>query len=240
VTETWETRERVVVALTGGTESETVLRRAARIAKHANSADLLAVHVLRGDGLAGAPVGALPKLRRLAEDVGASFHTVVGGEDVPAALLEFARGANATQLVLGTSRRSRLARTFAEGVAARVLQQSGTIDVHMVTHDEAGRGLRLPALHTSLSVARRGLGWGLALALPVMATALGVGLRGWLGLSTDVVLYFLATVVVALVGGLGPAVVAAVVGGLLLNFFLTPRCTRSRSRSRRTPSRWRS
>jgi len=222
VTETWETRERVVVALTGGKESETVLRRAARIAKHANSADLLAVHVLRGDGLAGAPVGALPKLRRLAEDVGASFHTVVGGEDVPAALLEFARGANATQLVLGTSRRSRLARIFAEGVGARVVQQSGTIDVHTVTHDEAGRGLRLPALHTSLSVARRGLGWGLAVALPVVATALGVGLRGWLGLSTDVVLYFLATVVVALVGGLGPAVVAAVVGGLLLNFFLTP------------------
>ncbi len=53
VTDTWETRERVVVALTGGKESETVLRRAARIAKRSNSADLLAVHVLRGDGLAG-------------------------------------------------------------------------------------------------------------------------------------------------------------------------------------------
>ena len=35
-------------------------------------------------------------------------------------------------------------------------------------------------------------------------------------------LFFLATVVVALVGGLGPALLAAVAGGLLLNFFLTP------------------
>jgi two-component system, OmpR family, sensor histidine kinase KdpD len=222
VDETWETRERVVVALTGGKESETVLRRAARIAKRSNAADLLAVHVLRGDGLAGPPVGAIPRLRRIAEDVGASFHTVVGGEDVPAALLEFARGANATQLVLGTSRRSRLARIFVEGVSARVVQESGTIDVHMVTHDEAGRGLRLPALHTSLSLARRGLGWVLAVALPLAATGLGVGLRLLLGLSTDVVAYFLATVVVALVGGLGPALVAAVLGGILLNFFLTP------------------
>ena len=59
VTEVWETRERVVVALTGGPESETVLRRAARIAKRSGSAELFAVHVLRGDGLAGAPVGAL-------------------------------------------------------------------------------------------------------------------------------------------------------------------------------------
>jgi len=85
-----------VVAVTGGPESETVLRRAARIAKRAGAgrggADLLCVHVLRSDGLAGTPPGALARLRRLADDVGASFHTVVGGEDVPAALLDFARG----------------------------------------------------------------------------------------------------------------------------------------------------
>jgi len=222
VQEVWETRERVVVALTGDKESETVLRRAARIAKRSGAADLLAVHVLRGDGLIGAPAAAIPKLRRLAEDVGASFHTVVGGEDVPTALLDFARGANATQLVLGTSRRSRLARMFVEGVGSRVAAESGTIDVHMVTHAEAGRGLRLPALHGSLSQMRKVLGWVLAVALPVAATGLGVLLQEVIGLSTDVVLYFLATVVAALVGGLGPAFLAALLGGLLLNFFLTP------------------
>ncbi len=221
ITEVWETRERVVVALTGGTESETVLRRAARIAKRSGAADLLAVHLLRGDGLAGPPVGALARLRHLAEDVGASFHTVVGGEDVPAALLDFARGANATQLVLGTSRRSRMARMFVEGIGSQVVQDSGSIDVHMVTHDEAGRGMRLPALHSNLSSLRRLLGWVLGLALPLVATAVGVLLRNVIGLSTDVVLFFLATVVVALVGGLGPAVLAAVAGGLMLNFFLT-------------------
>ena len=111
----WETRERVVVALTGGPESETVLRRAARIAERSGSAELFAVHILRGDGLAGAPVGALAGLRRLADDVGASFHTVVG-DHVPTALLEFARGVDATQLVLGTSRRSRLARVLVESI----------------------------------------------------------------------------------------------------------------------------
>jgi two-component system sensor histidine kinase KdpD len=222
ISETWETRERVVVALTGDKESETVLRRAARIAKRAGAADLLAVHVLRGDGLAGPPLGAVPRLRTLAEDVGASFHTVVGGEDVPAALLDFARGANATQLVIGTSRRSRLARVFVEGIGARVVHDSGTIDVHTVTHNQAGRGLRLPALHSGLPATRRGLGWALAVAVRVAATATGIALRGAVGMSTDIVLYFLATVIVAMVGGLGPAVLAAVAGGLLLNFFLTP------------------
>jgi two-component system sensor histidine kinase KdpD len=219
--EVWETRERVVVGLTGGKESETVLRRAARIAKRSGAADLLAVHVLRGDGLAGPPPAAFLRLRRLADDVGASYHTVVG-DDVPSALLDFARGVNATQLVIGTSRRSRMARLFDEGIGARVIRGSGTIDVHMVTHPEAGRGVPLPALHSSLPHVRRVLGWVLALALPLAATGLGVLLRGLIGLSTDVVLFFLATVVVALVGGLGPALLAAAAGGLLLNFFLTP------------------
>ena len=221
VTDIWETRERVVVALTGGPESETVLRRAARIAERSGSAELFAVHVLRGDGLVGAPVGALAGLRRLAEDVGASFHTVVG-DDVPAALLDFARGVDATQLVLGTSRRSRVARSVVEGIGSRVVQDSGHIDVHMVTHAEAGIGLRLPRLSSAVPLRRQALGWGLAVVLPAVATVLGTLGRELIGLSTDIVLFFLATVVVALVGGLGPALLAAFGGALLLNFFLTP------------------
>ena len=42
---TWETRERVVVALTGGAEGDTLIRRAARIAARGAGGDLLAVHV---------------------------------------------------------------------------------------------------------------------------------------------------------------------------------------------------
>ncbi|GAA3065953.1 DUF4118 domain-containing protein [Pseudonocardia yunnanensis] len=221
VSDVWETRERVVVALTGGPESETVLRRAARIAKRSSSAELFAVHVLRGDGLVTAPVSALANLRRLAEDVGASFHTVVG-DDVPAALLDFARGVDATQLVLGTSRRSRVARLLVEGIGARVVQRSGPIDVHMVNHPEAGRGIQLPHRFSAVSFTRRATGWALGVVLPVGATAVGMLGQGVFGLSTDVVLFFLATVVVALVGGLGPALFAAGAGALLLNFFLTP------------------
>ncbi len=221
VTDIWETRERVVVALTGGPESETVLRRAARIAARSGSAELFVVHVLRGDGLAGAPVGALAGLRRLADGLGASFHTVVG-DDAPRALLDFARGVDATQLVLGTSRRSKLARLLVESIGARVVQDSGPIDVHMVTHAEAGRGIRLPRRLSAVSASRRVAGWALGLLLPAVAVALGVLGRDVLGLSTDVLLFVLATVVTALVGGLGPALLAAVASALLLNFFLTP------------------
>ncbi|WP_407074740.1 DUF4118 domain-containing protein [Saccharopolyspora sp. SCSIO 74807] len=216
ITATWEARERVVVAITGGPESETLIRRARRIAARAG-ADLQVVHVLRGDGLAGASPAGLAGARRVADDVGASFHSVVG-DDVPEALLEFARGADATQLVLGTSRRSRWARVLDEGIGSTVVQRSGSIDVHMVTHAHSGHGRARRAARNPLSFLRRAWGWALAFLLPALITALSA-LLGDFELSVDVVGYFLATVVVALVGGVAPALTAALFAGGLLNFF---------------------
>ncbi|WP_116203998.1 sensor histidine kinase [Amycolatopsis circi] len=220
ITDTWETRERVVVSITGGPESETLIRRASRIANRAG-AELQVVHILRGDGLAGLGPTAMARCRTLAEEVGATFHAVVG-DDVPTALLDFARGVNATQLVIGTSRRSRVARLFDEGIGATVIQQSGPIDVHMVTHSYAGGRLRARLGTSPLAPSRLVMGWVLSIVAPVVATGLGVLLRDAVEFSTDVILFVLATVVVALVGGLGPALVAATFGAGLLNFFFTP------------------
>ncbi|GLZ42984.1 sensor histidine kinase KdpD [Actinokineospora sp. NBRC 105648] len=219
ITDTWEARERVVVAITGGPESETLIRRGSRIAARAG-AELMVLTVLRGDGLAGIAPQETARYRTLAEDVGATFHSVVG-DDVPVALLDFARGVNATQLVIGTSRRSRMARLFDEGIGAAVVSRSGPIDVHMVTHDESGDGLRARLTGSPLAPTRRAIGWTLALTAPALATLIGVVLREELILSTNVVDYVLATVAVALVGGLGPALLASVLSGVLLNFFFT-------------------
>ncbi len=224
ITDTWEARERVVAAVTGGPESETLIRRASRIATRAG-AELMVLTVLRGDGLTGVHPATLGKLRKLAEDVGATFHTVVG-DDVPTALLDFARGANATQLVLGTSRRSRVARLFDEGIGATVVQASGPIDVHMVTHAEANRGwrrrLRLALLASDRSATpRRLLGWVLAILLPTAMTVVGTSMRDHLSLTSDVVGYFLVTVLIGLFG-LGPALLAAFLSAGLLNYFFSP------------------
>ncbi|MGH3758373.1 DUF4118 domain-containing protein [Actinophytocola sp.] len=219
ITDTWEARERVVVAITGGPESETLVRRASRIAARAG-AELMVLSVLRGDGLAGTAPQAIAGARRLAEDLGATFHTVVG-DDVPTALLDFARGANATQLVLGTSRRSRLARLFDEGIGSAVVQASGPIDVHMVTHEEAGRGWRIRLGHSPLPSSRRVLGLLAAVLGPALATWVCVALRDQLSTTTDVVAYLLTIVLVALLGGLWPALLAAAMCAGMFDFFFT-------------------
>jgi two-component system, OmpR family, sensor histidine kinase KdpD len=222
ITDTWEARERVVVAVTGGAESETLVRRASRIASK-SSAELMVVHVVRGDGLSGLSAPQMGKVRELATSLGATVHTVVG-DDVPAALLDFARERNATQLVLGTSRRSRWARIFEEGIGPAVVQHSGKIDVHMVTHDQARRGF---GWSTATPRQRHIASWLAALVVPSAICLLIVGvLDPVLGVSGESALFFIGVLVVALLGGVAPAALSALLSGLLLNYFLvTPRHT---------------
>jgi two-component system, OmpR family, sensor histidine kinase KdpD len=222
ITDTWEARERLVVAVTGGPESETLVRRASRIASK-SSAELMVVHVVRGDGLAGVSAPLMGKVRELATSLGATVHTVIG-DDVPAALLDFAREINATQLVLGTSRRSRWARIFDEGIAANTVQHSGKIDVHMVTHEEASRGISLKSISPH---ERRLASWLAALVVPSVICAVTVAfLDPVLGIGGESALFFVGVLVVALLGGVAPAVLSALLSGLLLNYFLVePRYT---------------
>ncbi|GAB7069404.1 sensor histidine kinase KdpD [Mycobacterium hodleri] len=217
ITDTWEARERVVVAVTGDSESETLVRRASRIASR-SSAELMVVHVVRGDGLAGVSAPQMGKVRELATSLGATMHAVTG-TDVTAALLDFARENNATQLVLGTSRRSRWARIFDEGIAARTVQHSGKIDVHMVTHAQAAQGISLQSLAPRQ---RRMLSWLAAIVVPSVICALTyVFIDPYLGIAGETALFFVGVLVVALLGGVAPAMLSALLSGLLLNYFLT-------------------
>ena len=218
----WEARERVVVALTGGPEGETLIRRAARIAARSTGGDLLAVHVTRSDGLTGADPAALAAQRRLAESLGGSYHQVVG-EDVPDALLAFARAENATQLVLGASRRRWLTSLLTgPGVSFRTIRESGDIDVHIVTHAHMGRGRGLPNHRGGLPLRRRLLGYLLAVVLAPLLTLVLAASRSQVNLTSDVIIFLAAVIVVAVTGGFAPAVLEAIAGSLLLNYYFTP------------------
>ncbi|MDX6216126.1 MAG: two-component system, OmpR family, sensor histidine kinase KdpD [Frankiales bacterium] len=219
IADTWETRERVVVALTGGLEGDTLIRRAARIAARAAGGDLLAVHVARSDGLSGASPATLTSQRLLVESLGGSYHSLVG-DNVSAALLEFARANNATQIVIGASRRRRY--LVGPGTGATTVRNSGPIDVHVVSHDYAGKGRSLPALTSGLNRRRRLFGALTATVLLTGLTLLGTATRHDLTIGTDLLLYLLAVVVVCLVGGFWPALAAAVVASLLLNYYFVP------------------
>ncbi|MFF9274584.1 ATP-binding protein [Streptomyces griseosporeus] len=219
----WGSRERIVVGLTGGPEGRTLIRRAVRLAEKGAGGEVMAVYVARSDGFTAASPKELALQRTLVEDLGGTFHQVIG-DDIPAALLDFARGVNATQIVLGVSRRRSWQYVFGPGVGATVARESGPdLDVHLITHGEAGKGRGLPAARGArLGRSRVVAGWLVGVLGPVLVTLLLTGPLPDVGLANDMLLILALTVAAALLGGLVPALVSAVVGSVLLNWYFTP------------------
>ncbi|MEV4032784.1 sensor histidine kinase [Streptomyces umbrinus] len=220
---TWQARERIVVGLTGGPEGRTLIRRAARLAEKGAGGEVLAVYIARSDGLTSASPKELAVQRTLAEDLGGTFHHVIG-DDIPSALLEFARGVNASQIVLGSSRRKAWQYVLGPGVGATVARESGPdLDVHIVTHDAAGKGRGLPAARGSrLGRSRIIAGWLVGVVGPALLALLLTHGASNLGLANDMLLFLTLIVAAALLGGLLPALASAALGSLLLNYYFTP------------------
>ncbi|WP_328320158.1 ATP-binding protein [Streptomyces sp. NBC_00388] len=220
---TWQARERIVVGLTGGPEGRTLIRRAARVAAKGSGSEVLAVYIARSDGLTSASPKELAFQRTLVEDLGGTFHHVIG-EDIPSALLEFARGVNATQIVLGSSRRKTWQYIFGPGVGQTVARDSGPdLDVHIVTHEEAAKGRGLPvARGARLGHVRIIWGWLAGVVGPAVLTVLLTNVDAELGLANDMLLFLSLTVAAALLGGLLPALASAAFGSLLLNYYFAP------------------
>ena len=165
----WPAKERIVVAVTGGPESETLLRRGARLAQRAAGSELLAVHVIATDGLADPDERRIARAQQLVASLGGTFHSVVG-EDVSEAVVDFATGANATMIVVGVSRHGRLRRLFTGTTGDRIASLAGSIDVHLVTHEQIARPGRPRWYLSPLSRRRQVAGLVLGVLLPVLLT----------------------------------------------------------------------
>jgi two-component system sensor histidine kinase KdpD len=221
----WETRERVVVALTGSSDGERLVRRAARMSQRSKG-QLIAVHVVPQDGLASSSARLLAEQRELVDELGGSYHEVAGA-DVGEALLDAARSLNATQIVMGATRRTTWQRLMRGSVIGKVIRESGVgIDVHVISHPEARSeaAFVVPRTRRPAGLPRRRQILGLlvvAIGLPLLTFVLDQ-LRGHLGLPSVLLLFLLLVVVAAALGGLVAGLVAAVGGFLLVNWFFTP------------------
>jgi two-component system, OmpR family, sensor histidine kinase KdpD len=133
----WETTERIMAAVAPEPGSEALIRRAARIAARLR-ASLDVLHVASEDDSGSQKRPAVDKLRELTEDVGAGWHEARDNDPV-AAITSFARKHQITQIVIGSSRRSRWQQLAGGGSnVARIIKAAGAagIDVHVIAeHD---------------------------------------------------------------------------------------------------------
>lgn len=224
ITTVWETRERLVVAVTGAPGTERLIRRAARIAQRTR-AELLGVHIREQQGLAAVSDHSLENHRHLLVSLGGEYREV-SGADIAETLVAFAVAENATQIVLGSSQRNRWEEFVRGSVVNKVIRSQNAIDVHVIAHERDPNARSLPRLprrrDVPLAFRRRIAAWILVLGFMPVFTVVLVAMRNDLGLSTVLVMYLLIVVVVAAVGGFAAALVAACVGFLSVNWFFTP------------------
>lgn len=219
----WETKERIVVALTGAPGSADLIRRAARMASRTRT-DLIGVHVRTDDGLVEGPQDRLAEHRQLLLDLGATYREIVG-TDIAATLVRFARAEQATQIVIGASGRSRASELFRGSIINSVLRAGNGLDVHVIdTRGEqpVGPALTLAQRHLTLTPRRLLTGWLVAIAGIPLVTLVLAHLRHHVSLPGDLMVYLLVVVAAAAIGGLGPAIFSAVTGSLAANWFFTP------------------
>jgi two-component system sensor histidine kinase KdpD len=222
ISDTWETRERVVVALTGAPGGELLIRRGARMAARTHAA-LVGVHVQSSDGLEAGKQDLLDRHRELLEQLGGRYAEVTGN-DVADALIRFAKAENATQLLLGASKRSRWAELTQGSVINRAIRQSGTIDVHVISTETPARGPRPPAARrrerrTDRPARARTIAWIVALVGVPAFSLLLLPFDDTIGVPGMLLLLLLVPIVVALIGGLAPALVGSGIAFLCADWF---------------------
>jgi two-component system sensor histidine kinase KdpD len=224
IADTWETRERVVVGITGRPGGESLIRRASRMAGRV-SGDLIGVHVAVDDGLTRAGGDAFAAQRKLVAELGGVVHAVVG-HDAAETLVAFARREKATQLVLGASHRTRLQEVVGGSFVARVIRLAADIDVHVI-HDDTDAGvehrrLRRAASATTIEPRRVIAAWVLTLVGVPGLIALVLPLRDQTALSTVLLLVLSLVLAISALGGVLVGSVAAVIASLLINWFFVP------------------
>ena len=214
----WATGERLLVCVGSDALSEKVVRVASRLASGLN-APWLVVSIERADREVETPerLQRIEALFRLAEQLGAETRRLIG-TDFTAEILRLARQEHATQIVIGTRRRSRLQRLFARSLPDALARQASGLGLHVVTPD--GGEEELP--DAPLALPRPA-----ALVQSALAAAGSVALTVLIGKSIDQVihlpnislLFLLAVLGASVVGGYVAAFLAAGLSALAYNFF---------------------
>jgi two-component system sensor histidine kinase KdpD len=214
----WATAERLLVCV-GPSPTSTKLIRAAKRMAAAFGAEWLAVAVETHGEERPVHRQRIARHLHLAEQLGAETHTLVG-DKVADTLLELARSRNVTKIVVGKTAIPWWKQIFKRTVVDDLLEKSGDIDVYVIRGEADGpRNPEMPTMS-------RPIAWGNYLA--TVAVVVLCALLGWVSHAREldkaniVMIFLLGVAYVAARYGRGPAIVCAVAGVLVFDFFFVP------------------
>jgi two-component system sensor histidine kinase KdpD len=218
----WPATERILVAVGPGPLGERLVRTGRRLAEGLD-ADWIALRVeeVGGGPLPDAEQTQMDRVMKLAEELGARTATI-SGSNAADEILRYAQAQNVTKIVVGRRpRRQWWARFMGESTVDQIVNKCGAVDVHIISGPAA---LALPGGTANNKTPRRYYAYSIGVV--ALATLAGELVRTVLAPPNLTMLYLLGVVVVALLWGRRPAVLAATLSVLAFDFFfVAPRLT---------------
>ncbi|TAN56621.1 MAG: sensor histidine kinase KdpD, partial [Magnetospirillum sp.] len=217
----WPARERIVVCIDEGEESDRLVRVTKRAADRRGAAWVaVSVETSRSLSLGEAEKDRIALAMRLATMLGGETATVQG-DDVAETIIAFAHQRNATQIVAGRARRSGLLGWFGSSVTDRLVERGGDFNILVVGAAEEARPRTATADSRPAAAPSDWIGFGLAALTTAIATGVGAAIDLWLPVANISVAYLLGVMVVAMRAGLRPGILASVASFFAFNFFFT-------------------
>ena len=214
----WAAGERLLVCVGPDTLSEKVLRVASRLASGLN-APWIVVSIERADREVEttARLRRIETLFRLAEQLGAETRRVVGNDFVEE-ILRLARREHATQIVIGARRNKGWRRLVSPSLPDALSRRAAGLGVYFVTPDKAEKPARRAAFSLP-GVASFRQSVLIAAAFVAVTTAVGKLVYLFAELPNISLLFLLAVLGAAVLGGYASAFIAAFLSALAYNFF---------------------
>jgi two-component system sensor histidine kinase KdpD len=216
----WAAGERILVLVAPDASSGALVRAGRRLSDMMMDAPWIVAHVERPNAPAASPVASarLNDALKLADQLGGST-VVLSGDDLVAAVLDYARLNNITQIVVGKSGRRR----FGRSLIAALLEGVQGAALHVITERSDPESLPPKRPRPALSA----LPWLQYLGVSGIVgatTALSTLVDRYASNANLAMVFMVGVLLSGLAYGLWPAIAAAALSAVVYNFFfLEPR-----------------
>jgi two-component system sensor histidine kinase KdpD len=221
----WPTREKILVCVGGGNESLKLIRAAKRMASSLQS-EWIAVYVdmIHINFLKENRHRAIQNLR-LAEQLGAETR-ILTGSDIVNEVMNFAREQNVTLIMIWKHIRKRWQHLFFRSLSDEIIRHSGEIDVYIMTgvQDLVKQDKSQDKSQEKIQGKRINSWWAYGVSITVvgLATIVNFFLYPYFSASNLIMVYLLSVTMVALLGKMGPSILASVLSVLSYDYFFIP------------------
>jgi two-component system sensor histidine kinase KdpD len=212
----WPVREKILVAISAHPLGERLVRTAHRLALSLN-VEWMAVYIETQEHLSYTTERSdqVAHTLKLAEDLGAKV-VRIADTSIPESILTYAKKHNFTKIIVGKSPDSGRLKRFHKTILGKLIQNCGSIDIHIVSGDEGYEEKNKPFYHLRILSYRP---YFLSLLIVALTTVIALFFRSWLDPVNLVMPYLAVVVVCAYYYGRGPSMLASLLGILAFDFF---------------------